>query len=237
MPVKMKDLPISERPYEKLELYGEKRLSNSELLAIIIKTGTKEENSLTLAQKVLNLQDKTDKSDLRFICDISIEEFMRIKGIGRVKAIQLKAIGELAKRISKPLSEQKIKIKSTKDVANLFMQELRFEKQEIVKVIILNSKNIIIRILNISIGGSNFASIAPKEILAEAIKCGAPKIILVHNHPSGDPTPSKQDYRVTDRIYECADVMGIELLDHVIIGDGTFESILNGKEKRENELI
>ncbi len=237
MQLKMKELPTSERPYEKLELYGAEKLSNAELLAIIIKTGTKEENSLTLAQKVLNLQDKTDKSDLRFICDISIEEFMRIKGIGRVKAIQLKAIGELAKRISKPLSEQKIKIKSTKDVANLFMQELRFEKQEIVKVIILNSKNIIIRILNISIGGSNFASIAPKEILAEAIKCGAPKIILVHNHPSGDPTPSKQDYRVTDRIYECADVMGIELLDHVIIGDGTFESILNGKEKRENELI
>ena len=237
MQLKMKELPTSERPYEKLELYGAEKLSNAELLAIIIKTGTKEENSLTLAQKVLNLQDKTDKSDLRFICDIYIEEFMRIKGIGRVKAIQLKAIGELAKRISKPLSEQKIKIKSTKDVANLFMQELRFEKQEIVKVIILNSKNIIIRILNISIGGSNFASIAPKEILAEAIKCGAPKIILVHNHPSGDPTPSKQDYRVTDRIYECADVMGIELLDHVIIGDGTFESILNGKEKRENELI
>ena len=237
MQLKMKELPTSERPYEKLELYGAEKLSNAELLAIIIKTGTKEENSLKKKKKVLNLQDKTDKSDLRFICDISIEEFMRIKGIGRVKAIQLKAIEKKKKRISKPLSEQKIKIKSTKDVANLFMQELRFEKQEIVKVIILNSKNIIIRILNISIGGSNFASIAPKEILAEAIKCGAPKIILVHNHPSGDPTPSKQDYRVTDRIYECADVMGIELLDHVIIGDGTFESILNGKEKRENELI
>ena len=231
MQLKMKELPISERPYEKLELYGPETLSNAELLAIIIKTGTKEENSVQLAQKILNLNDKTNKSDLRFICDVSIEEFMQIKGIGKVKAIQLKAIGELTKRISKPIDRKTIKIKSTKDVADLVMQELRYEKREIVKVIILNNKNIVIRIINISMGGSNFACIAPKEILAEAIKTGSPKIILVHNHPSGDPTPSKEDFRITDRIYECADIMGIELLDHVVIGDGTFESILKGKGK------
>ena len=106
------------------------------------------------------------------------------------------------------------------------MSELRYEKREIVKVIILNSKNVVLRIVNIALGGTNFASMSPKEILTEAVKIGAPKIILVHNHPSGDPTPSNQDFRVTDRIYESADVMGIELLDHVVIGDGTFESIL-----------
>ena len=184
MKLKMKELPISERPYEKLELYGPKVLSNAELLAIIIKTGTKNENSISVAQKVLRLNNATNKEDLRFLCDISIEEFMNIDGIGRVKAIQLKAIGELAKRISKPINKKRIKIKNTKDVADLLMSELRYEKQEIAKVIILNSKNIVMRIINISLGGTNFASISPKEVLAEAVKIGSPKIILVHNHPS-----------------------------------------------------
>lgn len=234
MELKMKELPISERPYEKLELYGPEMLSNSELLAIIIKTGTKNENSVTIAQKVLKLKNTTDKDDLRFLCDISIKEFMQINGIGRVKAIQLKAIGELAKRISKPINKKRIKIKTTKDVADLLMSELRYEKREIAKVIILNNKNIVMRIINISLGGTNFASIAPKEVLAEAVKMQSPKIILVHNHPSGDPKPSKDDFRITDRIYECADVMGIELLDHVVIGDGTYESILL-ERKREKK--
>ncbi len=184
MRLKMKELPVSERPYEKLELYGPEMLSNSELLAIIIKSGTKEENSILVAQKILNLNTLSNKDDLKFLCDISIEEFMKIKGIGKVKAIQLKAIGELTKRISKPINKNKIKIKSTKDVANLMMPELRYEKREIAKVIILNNKNIVMRIMNISYGGTNFASIAPKEVLSEAIKIGSPKIILVHNHPS-----------------------------------------------------
>ena len=226
MKLKIKELPISERPYEKLELYGAGMLSNSELLAIIIKTGTKEENSISIAQKVLKLNQEKNSNNLRFLCDISIEELTKINGIGRVKAIQLKAIGELTKRLSKPINKKQIKIKTTKDVAELLMQELRYEKREIVKVIILNSKNVVLRVITVSQGGTNFASIEPKEILAEAIKIGAPKIILVHNHPSGDPRPSQEDFRVTDRIYESADVMGIELLDHIVIGDGTFVSIL-----------
>ena len=184
MKLKIKELPISERPYEKLELYGPEKLSNSELLAIIIKTGTKEENSVSIAQKVLKLNSTDNVDDLRFLCNITIEELTKIKGIGKVKAIQLKAIGELTKRISKPINKRRIKIKTTKDIADMLMQELRYEKQEIVKVIILNNKNIILRIINISLGGSNFAIISPKEVLAEAVKMGAPKIILVHNHPS-----------------------------------------------------
>ena len=184
MRLKMKELPISERPYEKLQLYGPEMLSNSELLAIIIKSGTKEENSLSVAQRVLSLNNADNKENLQFLCDTSIEEFMKIKGIGKVKAIQLKAIGELTKRISKPIHNNRIKIKNTKDVADLMMPELRYEKREIVKVIILNNKNIVVRIMNISLGGTNFACIAPKEVLSEAVKTGSPKIILVHNHPS-----------------------------------------------------
>ena len=118
MQLRIKDLPISERPYEKLELYGAKILSNAELLAIIIKTGTKEDNSVTLAQKILSL---TEEDDLTFLCDISIEELVNIKGIGKVKAIQLKAIGELARRISKPVNKKRIKIKKLRFILLMIM--------------------------------------------------------------------------------------------------------------------
>ena len=132
MTVKIKGLPISERPYEKLEMYGEDTLSNAELLAIIIKTGTKDENSLSLAQKILSMNNK-NSDNLKFIQDMSIEDFMSIKGIGRVKAIQLKAVCELAKRISRPINNLNVHIEKIKDVTNLLMDELRNEKKEVVK--------------------------------------------------------------------------------------------------------
>lgn len=223
--LKLKELPISERPYEKLEMYGSEKLSNAELLAIIIKTGTKDETAISLAQKVLKQKNKSTSGELRNLLDMSINEFMKIKGIGKVKAIQLKAVCELTKRMSRPVNHNII-INSSLDVANLLMEELRYEKREIVKLIILNSKNIVQRILDVSYGGINSAVVEPKEVLLEAIKMQAPKIILVHNHPSGDPNPSKEDYRITDRLYDCADLMGIKLLDHVIIGDGVYKSIL-----------
>ena len=226
MNIKMKELPISERPYEKLKMYGAENLSNSELLAIIIKNGTKEYTALDLANKVLKLNDNTEKEDLSFLQDISISEFMKIKGIGEIKAIQLLAICELVKRINKPINKENIKIKDAKDVAKLLMNELKYEKREVVKVILLNSKNIVLKIKDISYGGTNFAMIEPKEILAEAIKLQAPKIIMVHNHPSGDVTPSKADFNITDRIYEAAGILGIQLLDHIIIGNNQYESIL-----------
>lgn len=229
MTVKMKELPISERPYEKLELYGEDILSNAELLAIIIKTGTKDETAISLANKVLNLNQNHNTGDLRFLHDVSINEFMSIRGIGKVKAIQLKAVCELTKRIARPISNKKIVIKNAEDVAKLLIPELKYEKREIAKVIVLNNRNVVLKIINIAIGGSNFACIEPKDVLSEAIKMQSPKIILVHNHPSGEPKPSKSDFIITDRIYECADIMGIELLDHIVIGDGTYESILKKK--------
>ena len=219
--MKMKELPLSERPYEKLELYGAEKLSNAELLAIIIKTGTKDKTVVTIAQEILKLQSG---NNLRFLQDLSIEDFMQIKGIGKVKAIQLKAVAELTKRIARPINN-KIKIKSAKDVANLLMPEMRYEKREIAKVILLNSKNIVQKIINISLGGANFACLEPKDVLSEAIKIQAPKIILVHNHPSGDATPSKSDFTLTERLYESAQIIGIDLLDHIVIGDGTYESI------------
>lgn len=222
--MKMKELPISERPYEKLEMYGETALSNAELIAIIIKSGTKEESSVNIAQRILAL-GKNKGNSLRFLQDISIEEFMTIKGIGKVKAIQLKAIGELTKRMSKPFDMSKVQINSPKDVAELLKEEMKYEKREIVKTVVLNSKNVILKIVDVCFGGTNSAILKPKDVLQEAIKQGAPKIILVHNHPSGDPTPSKSDFEFTERVRKSAELMGIELLDHIIIGDYGYRSI------------
>ena len=231
MSIKMKELPESEKPYEKMELYGAKKLSNTELLAIIIKTGTKNESALNLAQKVLSLNN--GKDNLKGLSDLTISELSKIKGIGKVKAIQILAVGELAQRISTPSSIIKQKIKNTEDVAKLFISEMANEKREIAKIIILNSKNNIIKIKDLSIGGTNYAILEPKIVLEEPIKMQAPKIILVHNHPSGNPTPSEQDFQATDRIFEAADIMGIELLDHVIIGkNNQYESIMFQKKKR-----
>lgn len=225
----IKELPESERPYEKLQIYGAEKLSNAELLSIIIKTGTKEDTSIDLANKILNLGNQANINHLRCMLDHSIEEFMQIKGIGKVKAIQLIAVGELAKRMSKPLNILDIKITSPKDVADLLMDELRYEKRELIKQVILNTKNSILKIVDLSMGGTDFAFLQPKDALVEVIKMNAPKMILVHNHPSGEPTPSKQDIMLTKRIKEASELLGIKLLDHIVIGDGKYDSIFSKK--------
>jgi len=222
--IKIKELPESERPYEKLEMYGEKMLSNSELLAIILKSGTKEKTSIELANEIISINNI---KSLKYLQDVTIEEFKSIKGIGKVKAIQLKAICELAKRMSRPNNEIKVQIKQPQDIVDIVMDELRYEKREIIKLIILNTKNIVLKSIDISIGGTSSAQIEPKEILAEPIKIGAPKIILIHNHPSGDSTPSISDFSVTKRICEASELLGIQLLDHIVIGDGNYTSIFS----------
>ena len=238
MTIKIKQLPETERPYEKLEIYGEKMLSNAELLAIIIKSGTKENTSVELANKVLSLTQEKDNCEnnnlLQSLQEISLEEFQKIKGIGKVKAIQLKAMCELSRRMSQPTNRRNIKVNSSVDVAELLMEELRFEKVEHVKLLLLNAKNFVIRIVDISKGGMNSALVEPKEILQEAIKSGIPKIILVHNHPSGDSTPSQADIDLTKRLYSAANILGIQLLDHIVIGDRCYTSIFSAERIVEN---
>lgn len=233
MSLKIKELPIAERPYEKLELYGEKSLSNAELLAIIIKTGTKKETSVQLAQKVLRLNNSKNIDELNFLRELSLEELMIINGIGKVKAIQIKAVCELSIRMNKPIDYKKVVIKEPNDVAKLLMHDLRFLKREIIKVIILNNKNVILKILDIALGATNSAKVDIKDILSEAVKMQAPKIILVHNHPSGDSTPSKSDIQITDRVYEAANLLGIELLDHIVIGNMEYTSIFTQRLKEQ----
>ncbi|MCI8641662.1 MAG: DNA repair protein RadC [Clostridia bacterium] len=223
--LKIKELPETERPYEKLELYGEKQLSNAELLAIIIKNGTKEETSVQIAQRILNLNDDPQMGSLGFLKNIELLQLMQIKGIGRVKAIQIKAMCEIAIRMSKSSNYKKIVIKSTEDIANLVLEEMRLKKEEVVKLFLLNTKNQILNIIDVAIGGTNFANVNIKGIIGQALKIQAPKIILVHNHPTGDSTPSKMDIQFTDKLYNATKLFEIELLDHIIIGDNNYKSV------------
>ena len=204
-------------------MYGESFLSNAELLAIIIGSGTKKETSISLAQRVLSF-DGVSSGRIRNLMETSLSQLRGINGIGRVKAIRIKALCEFAKRLEKP-SVNDIIIKNSKDAAWLVMPEMRYEKKECVKLIMLNTKNKVIKIENISLGSSNYAIVEPKDILSIALRNNADKIILVHNHPSGNPTPSTEDVSVTKRLEACSKILGIELLDHIVIGDGIFESV------------
>lgn len=234
MSITIKELPELERPYEKLELYGEKTLSDAELLAIIIKTGTKDETSVEIAQKLLKLND-TETENLNYIQMLTIEELMQIKGIGKVKAIQLKAVGEIAVRMFKTSNYKKITIREPHDLARILMSELKFERNEKVKIVILNNKNEVLKIQEIASGGANFANVSIKDIMSEPIKMKAPKIILVHNHPSGDSTPSKLDIEFTEQLYEVTSLIGIQLVDHLVIGNMNYTSIFSKMASESKE--
>ncbi len=221
----IKEFPESERPYEKLELYGEKVLSNAELLAIIIKTGTKEFTSVDIAREILNLNDMYDKESMDFLKDLSIEDLTKIKGVGRVKAIQLKAVCELCSRMNAPSNYKRITIKEPNDIVKILMSDMKCQKKEIAKVVLLDNKCTIIKIKDVATGSNNFVNITMKDILSEAVKVNAPKIILVHNHPSGISTPSKQDIEITKKLDMVSSTLGIKLLDHIVIGKDEFTSI------------
>ena len=227
MSLKIKELPETERPYEKLELYGEKTLSNAELLAIIIKSGTREETSVQLAQKILLLNENQDKNNLNFLREITIEELIKIKGIGKVKAIQIKATCELASRMNSIDNYKNITINKPSDVANILFEKMRFEKQEMLKVVILGNKNKLLKIKDIAKGCGNFVKASIKDVLNEAVKVQAMQIILVHNHPSGDVTPSKNDIEFTREVKKASAILGINLIDHIIIGGNSYISIFS----------
>lgn len=223
----LSNLPVSEKPYERMEAYGAGTLTDAELLAIIIRTGTREDTAVGLGQKVLLL--KEGPGGLNNIKELSIEQLSTVSGIGRVKAIQLKAVSELAKRMaSTPIMGEKVYIRSSYDVRNLLMEEMRELKKEVLKVIFLNIKNCVIKILDISVGSLSASIVHPREVFTEGIKCSCAGIIIAHNHPSGDPTPSREDVETTRRLFNAGEMLGISLIDHIIIGDGVFISM---KEK------
>lgn len=226
--VTIKDLPENERPRERLIKYGPQMLSNAELIAIILRTGYKEENALSLATRLLG--EAPSGNGLEFLLDSSVEELAKIKGIGLAKAVELKAAVELGRRVG-IISKKVQYVKSPQDVGDLLMEEMRYLKKEHFNIIMLNTKNQVIGIENISIGTLNTSLVHPREVFHAAIKRSSASIVLVHNHPSGDPTPSREDIAITQRMIEAGKILGIEVLDHVIIGNGKFLSL-----KQENMI-
>ena len=217
----MKDIPNAERPYEKCLKQGAEALSDAELLAVLLRTGTKGENVLALAKRLLY---EDGGAGLLGIHQFSFQSLMKLKGIGKVKAVQILCLSELAKRLSKASVEPRLRFFSSQSVAEYYMEDLRHRNQEVMKLLLLNSKAELIDETNISKGTVNASLVTPRELFVEALKKEAVSMILLHNHPSGDPTPSRDDILTTKRISECGLLIGIELLDHIIIGNNCYVS-------------
>ena len=215
----IKEMALEERPREKMLTKGEKSLSNAELLSIILRTGTKKQSVLELANYILNKESQ----GIRWLNDITIEELCEIDGIGLSKATQIKAALELGIRISSA-KPNKYKVKNPWDIYKYYMESLRYLNKEVFKTILLNSKNEIICDIEVSIGTLNASLVHPREVFREAIKRSSNKIILMHNHPSGNIQPSNEDKNITSRLVKCGELIGIEVIDHIIIGDGIYYS-------------
>lgn len=212
-----------EFPREKMLKDGVESLSNAELIAVLLRTGSKNKSVLELSYELL----RKDYEGIRFLKSASIEELCEIEGIGLSKATLIKAALELGIRVSE--SEViRYQVKNPWDIYIYYMESMRYLKEEVFKTVLLNTKNEIITDINISCGTLNSSLVHPREVFKQAIKKSANKIILIHNHPSGSVEPSLEDINITNRLVECGKIIGIEVIDHIIIGDGIYFSF---KEK------
>lgn len=226
----IKQIPKEDRPYEKCIKYGPKVLSDSELISIILKTGTRNYSVTDIAYNIL----KSPNGDMSLLSlyEKSFEDLKRIPGVGDVKAITLKCISEISERLHKATFIDRIKFDSPKVVADFFMEEMRHLKHEEFRVLFLNAGNLYLTHKTITKGTVNASLVSPREIFIEALNVGAVNIILIHNHPSGDVTPSSNDFEVTDKVTLAGDLLNINVLDHIIIGDNRYLSFkeINKKE-------
>ncbi len=220
--MKIKDLPSQNRPRERFVSLGPGVLSDSELLAIILRTGTKNENVVDMSNRLIA------EHGLHKLFDCSLTELQEVKGIGPSKAMQLLAMAELGKRHAQSMQPVK-RITCAQDVFNLFHERLKDEKQEHFYVILLSTKNNIIGEHLVSKGVLDAAILEPREVFRPAIKHATSRIIIVHNHPSGDPTPSDEDLEVTKKLIDAGNMINIKVLDHVIIGQDKLWSWMENK--------
>ena len=216
----LRELPQEERPRERMLQYGAGALSHAELLAILLRTGTVSESALRLAGRILS-----ESGGLRSLVDMSKDQLTQIKGIGDAKALQIQAGIELGRRLAKSAFAERVTIRSPKDIADLVSEDLRYLQKEHFVCLFLNTKNHLLAQETLSMGSLNASIVHPREVFRAAIKRSSASIICVHNHPSGDPTPSPEDIQLTHRLMEAGTIIGIEVLDHVIIGDQRFISL------------
>ena len=226
--LRVKNMPRHQRPRERLLALGPQRLTDQELLAILIGSGSREESALALAQRVLQ------KSDGQFLLDAEVGELSEFKGIGEAKACRIKAAFELSRRLLFVTPGQTTVIRSPKDAADLLQGEIGFLDREAVRAVNLNAANQVIAIDSVSLGGLNSAPIHPREVFKTPLKRGAAALILMHNHPSGDTAPSKQDLEETKRLTDAGELLGIRILDHIILSRGKYYSMLESGNMPSN---
>ena len=216
----IRDMAASERPRERLQRVGPQAVSTAELIAIIMRTGVGGENVLRLAERLL-----TQFHDLPGISRASIKELTTVKGIGPAKAVEIKAALEMGRRLMASAPQERPSITSPSDAANLVMSEMAFLEQEHLRVILLDTRNRVLRTKTVYIGSLNTSVVRIGELFRAAIKENAAALIVVHNHPSGDPSPSPEDIRVTRQIVQAGTLLNIDVLDHLVIGHHRFVSL------------
>ncbi len=216
----IKELPSGERPRERLLAYGAQALSTAELIGLLIRVGSHERSAVSLGEHLL-----AHFKNIKGVACASTEELAKIKGIGPAKAAEIKAAIEFGSRLSLFTDDTRPTIGGPRDVANLLMPDLRYLKKETLKALLLSTKNHVLAIKTISVGDLSSSIVHPREVFQDAVIASAASIIVAHNHPSGDPTPSAEDVAVTKRLISAGEILGIDVLDHIVIGDGTFASL------------
>lgn len=223
---RIKDLPLSSRPREKLLLKGSENISDAELIAILLGTGTKDSNAVSVATKLLR------QYPLKTLSGVTIDELQKIVGVGKVKALHINAALELGRRVFSPASITKTIIYDTKDAVSL-CREFASKKQEYMVVLYLNARHELLQKEIIGMGSLNALVIEPKEIFSPAVVSPCAEIIIIHNHPSGDPTPSEEDISFTSRVQKAGEIMGILLIDHLILSSSGFFSFRDEAYEKE----
>ncbi len=213
----------NDMPYEKFLRLGSQSLTEAELLAIIIRTGTKERKAVDIGQEILSLSSVREHG-LSGLYHVTVQELMGINGIGQVKAVKLKCLAELSMRMAMTAAKKGLQFLNPSSVARYYMENLRHEKKERVILLLLDNKERLIDEETLSVGTVSASLLSPREVFITALKKEAVHIMLLHNHPSGDPAPSRQDMQITDVIKEIGGMMDIPLIDHIIIGDNKYMS-------------
>jgi DNA repair protein RadC len=215
-----RELPGEGRPRERLLRYGPQSLSTAELLAMVLQSGTQERSAAELAEGVIHRFQ-----GLRGVAKASVKELSRVKGVGTTKAVQIAACVELGRRLAARVADPQTIIGSPDDVADLLLPELCDAAREHFKAVMLDTKNKVLKVATVSIGSLDQTIVHPREVFKEAIAVSAASVIVAHNHPSGDPTPSQEDRQVTARLVEAGRILGIELLDHLVLGADRWVSL------------
>lgn len=217
----IKKLPENEKPREKLLREGKEKLSNMEIISILIGSGTSTRSAMELAGDIISL----DQSGIKYLAECRPEELSRIRGIGPAKACEILAAAELGRRIaSLPAKEGDI-MKSSSDIAGRFIEKMRYYKKEHFINVMINAKGQIIEAVEVSVGDLCSSVTHPREVFVDAVRRSAGSVIFIHNHPSGDPTPSQVDIDTTKRLMKAGEILGIPVLDHIVIGDGRYVSM------------